>query len=231
MDTGQLPHPLMYGMPIAGTDAAGFNPRRGTLTGLAIRTSDGQKVLATNIHVIAGLGPFDGTPQPLGLEEMYQEDHLPGQSRKVGELTASEYEYSPVLDRSVCDLEPEVEATYEVHGSRHDLGMVVRGTKEPESGMKLVVAGRSGGVGTVTVLEPDYEDEVFVPTGLLTGEIKTATGRVLLDVSNRPLTGRGDPGRRVCLKNCLAFTDSLPSYMAGTRMPARPKAMPSQLPG
>ena len=71
MDTGQLPHPLMYGMPIAGTDAAGFNPRRGTLTGLAIRTSDGQKVLATNIHVIADLGPFDGTPQPLGFEEMY----------------------------------------------------------------------------------------------------------------------------------------------------------------
>ena len=160
-DTGRLPHPLMYGMPIAGTDAAGFNPRRGTLTGLAIRTSNGQKVLATNIHAIAGLGPFGGTPQPLGFEEMYQEDHLPGQSRKVGELTASEYEYSPVLDIGVCDLEPEVEATYQVHDSRHDLGMVVRGTKEPGFGMKLVVAGRTGGVGTAGVLEVNDEDETL----------------------------------------------------------------------
>ena len=145
------------------------------LTGLAIRTSDGQKVLATNIHVIAGLGPFGGTPQPLGFEEMYQEDQLLGQSRKVGELTGSEYEYSPVLDIGACDLEPEVEATYQVHDSRHGLGMMVRGTKEPESGMKLVV-GRTVGVGTVSVLNVNDEDGLLAPTGLLTGEIKTGYG-------------------------------------------------------
>ena len=221
MDTGQLPHPLMYGMPIAGTDAAGFNPRRGTLTGLAIRTSDGQKVLATNIHVIADLGPFDGTPQPLGFEEMYQEDHLLGQSRKVGELTGSEYEYSPVLDIGVCDLEAEVEAPYQVHDSRHDLGMVVRGTKEPEFGMKLVVVGRTGGVGTVSVLEVNDEDELLVPTGLLTGEIETVTGRVLLDVSNRPLTGRGDSGAP-CLFEELPGVYRLVAILYGGDPDARP---------
>ena len=60
MDTGSQPHPLMAGMRIEATRPSHFDPpggmeppNPGTLTGLATRRSDGQRVLVTNLHVMA----------------------------------------------------------------------------------------------------------------------------------------------------------------------------------
>ena len=116
-ETNTEHRPLVSGIRIAsGKRVEGqLEPiEAGTLTGLAIRNSDGKKFLVTNLHVMTG-----GIPIPAsGDEEMYQESV--SADKKVGSRIAwvpiEEHEGDPLIapdvanlaDVAMCELEEGV---------------------------------------------------------------------------------------------------------------------------
>ncbi len=216
MDTGNSPHPLMAGVPIDGTNPGNpqLPPREGTLTGLATRDADGSPVLVSHAHVIAPSippSPLDPTRQVyvLGDEEMTQPNYLSGQSRKVGDLVEWARESDPMIDIGICDLEPGINASFDVHSTDHDLGVVVQGIKEPEVGMDLMVVGRSGGVGITTVKRID---DISPYEGI--------TGRsvIILSVDQRPDTGRGDSGAPCLFEETSGVFKMCGVFLAANRL-------------
>ena len=186
--------PVRATVVVTSPSPSGGDPGLGTLTGLATRNSDGQRVLVTNVHVATGgYGRL-----PTGNEELYHP-----------ETTNPDYKVARILEwvrvnpgqDNIADVaifklltEPssddEVESTFDTHShcddlDAHDFGSVVAGTVEPEEGKDLVVFwGGGSGKGVTRVKEVNQERTV--------GGVRF-TGVTILDLSQNS-GGTGDSG-------------------------------------
>ena len=157
--------PLLSGINI--TSRTG-NPLRhtqvgsGTLTGLATKmTDDGKEklVLVTNLHVMAGLTPQDLIRNPTGDEKMFQGGdsyaHKVGSSLDWEPITLGRHNPNEI-DLAICDLDENIDpwegdelgAAFKLHDSSHSGGGIIRGTKEPEPDMDVILLG--GITGEIT---------------------------------------------------------------------------------
>ena len=169
--------PLVSGIRIASGKEAGGQLQSieaGTLTGLAIRNSDGKKFLVTNLHVMTGFSDIDEYKEPSEDEEMYQESV--SADKKVGTLPAwdpdrpawvriEEHEGDPLIppdeanlaDVAMCELDGDVKADFTMHDSSHSGRLIIEGVEEPkkdeDNPMELTMLGQAGGERTVTVKE------------------------------------------------------------------------------
>ncbi len=190
--TKQYHRPLVSGIHIASgreVEDESLQPRlehiaSGTLTGLATRQIDGKKVLVTNLHVMAGLGPGDTFREPIGGEEMYQE--LVATGKKVGsKLDWVRLSTGNVIDMAICELEDDVAAKFTLHNHpTHTDRKIVGGVEEPTKYMRLTMMGQQNGEGPVTVKRIN---ETINVTGT------TFNGVVELDCSQR-ISAPGDSG-------------------------------------
>lgn len=123
----------------------------GTLGGLA-SLSDGTKVLFTNAHVTAGLDADGNIQNPEGTEKMFQGGdewkHKVGSSVEWEELTDGEGENSNEVDLAYCVLDDDIDldnmdrndigAVFKLHDSPHSNRSIVKGVKEPVSGLRVI---------------------------------------------------------------------------------------------
>ena len=130
----------------------------GTLGGLA-SLSDGTKVLFTNAHVMAGLGANDVIRNPTGDEMMFQGGtewkHKVGSSVEWEELTDGQGENSNEVDLAYCVLDDDIDlndmdrddigAVFKLHDSPHSNRSIVKGVKEPVSGLRVICLGMQTG--------------------------------------------------------------------------------------
>lgn len=192
----------------------------GTLTGLATRNSDGQKVLVTNLHVMTG----SVQTNPSGVEEMHQE--AVAANKKVGSIPAWDPDnpawvpilagdnQSNVADVAYCELDENVDVNFTLHDHpTHTSRQIIEGVVEPvdddKNPMKLTMLGAVGGEGTVTV---DEVNDTEVVNG------RRFTGLTILDTSKRPVQP-GDSGAACLSKvgenqykmSCIEFASILPA--------------------
>ena len=147
----------------------------GTLTGLATKFKDDQKVLVlvTNRHVMTGsiFNSFDGD------EDMYQADFTPGGvyvpnvAKKVGgnisEVSINVNGRNEV-DVAICELEPNVLADFTLHDHpNHSSRKIIGGAVDPVdpadnegTPMEVLMVGAANGEGTVFVMDADTEMNV-----------------------------------------------------------------------
>ena len=164
--------PLVSGLRIASGKEVGDRLQHidaGTLTGLAIRSSDGKKMLVTNLHVMTGFDDSGVYQEPSGVEEMYQQSV--SADKKVGShidwVEIEEHEGDPLIapdvanlaDVAMCEIEDGVAADFTMHDSSHSGRLIIEGVKEPTKGMTLTMLGQAGGEGTVTVREVGLVEE------------------------------------------------------------------------
>ena len=174
--------PAMAGVLVASPSPSGGDPSIGTLTGLAVRNSDGKKVLVTNLHVLTG----GYGRAPTGSEELYQPETT-SPAYKVARILHS-VEIVPgqdnIADVAISELLPGVDASYDPHNSNHDMGFVASGTVEPEEGMYLTFLGAVTRGRVARVKELNQERTV--------GGVRFV-GVTTLDLSQNP-GGGGDSG-------------------------------------
>ena len=130
----------------------------GTLGGLAT-LSNGKKVLFTNAHVMAGLGPGRTLINPQGTELMFQGgeewNHKVGSSLEWMEFTDGVGENSNEVDLAYCVMDDDIDvddmdpddlgAVYKLHDSPHSNRSIVKGVKEPVSGLRVICLGMQTG--------------------------------------------------------------------------------------
>ena len=171
MDRRLFHRPLVAGLYIESGIVEDGNRRvvsGGTLTGLARRNTNNDKMLITAQHVMAGLDEDDDYVVPTGREEMYQE--VVGRSKKVGFALRPHPlrdDAANEADASMCEISAGVGAEFYLHDSNHDqpgfiprritAGVVepigpVRQTGSPDTVMELTMLGGATGEKTVRVL-------------------------------------------------------------------------------
>ena len=142
------------GSTVVGVDFPGNS--FGTLTGLATRRSDGQRVLVTNLHVMAsdmrnpdaGVAMYQPGPRIPFLDTRY----IVG--RNLSWIDVME----EGLDVALVELDSDVEASFEVHNPDHrliylpfgsvneSLGTVMPGAIEPTICMNVIIVGGTSGI-------------------------------------------------------------------------------------
>jgi hypothetical protein len=183
--------PVMPGVVVAGPpDPSDDNVNLGTLTGLAVRKSDGKSVLVTNLHVLTG--GYEN--EPTGNEELYQPEStdLNFKVARILDWVAINPRGSNSADVAIAELLPRVSANYEPHVERSsdshsvagEMGVVAPGTVEPTVGKVLTYVAPEA-QGTIAKVKK-------VNRNVTVGGVRF-TGVTVLDLSaNRG--GRGDSG-------------------------------------
>ena len=153
--------PIIGGIEI--TSARGRSPRperinSGTLTGIATRKSDNQKVLFTCLHVLTGANVIGAALNLNDDEDMYQGSYA-FWSNRVGDSPTA-IPLNPVIqnraDAAYCiphNLTHQNLSFY-LHGGQpndHDTKLLIAGTIEPEVGMQCKVFGSTNGEYDITI--------------------------------------------------------------------------------
>ncbi len=185
--------PLMSGVKIItnrriGDGTIGISAG-GTLTGLARRNSDNEKVLVTCLHVMTG-SVFLRT---VGNEEMYQQtmhaDHKVGTVEPPTQNNPSSApigtdSVNPIMDVAYSKLDMDVAAQHILHDYPEHTGrQIILGTVPPRPNMRLQMIGAFGGEGRVWVRRINQTERVGPNE-------HRWSGVVVLDTSERP----GVPG-------------------------------------
>ncbi len=151
----ELHRPLLSGVRITsriGNPLSHTHVGGGTLTGLAVRNSDKKRMLVTNLHVMAGLTDQDHIQNPTGSEKMFQGGdsyaHKVGSTIRWSRITLGPGKPNEA-DIAMCFLDSgidpwgddELGAVFKLHDSSHSSRTIIRGTKEPEPGLPVILLG------------------------------------------------------------------------------------------
>ncbi len=169
---------LLAGIGILASNGNAGSPKGiGTLTGLATRDSDGEKVLVTNLHVVSV-----NTWTISGGEVIYQGGNKVGQIHSSIKVTSGGYN---IADVATCEILSGVDAEFTLHDHpTHSQRTVVAGVVDPTEGMVLTMLGAKSGESTVTVKEINQIKQV---------DKFEFTGVTILDCSQEPVS-HGDSG-------------------------------------
>ncbi len=204
----------------------------GTLTGLATRTRDGQKVLVSCQHVLVGYSPTtDSYRAPLGDEEMYQDELVAG-DKVGGPVTAASIDpngentadiaYCPLISGTEADPGPEASFMLHTHPT-HRGKEVIGGVLEPEAGTTYKLFGQKAGEVAVAITEVNKKKRIQYArfTGLAT--ISFAQDAVGSGDSGAPIVKEVSPGKYKMVGIYLANpeSDTLGAGTQGTIMTAK----------
>ena len=183
--------PIMAGVATTSpANASGSSAYLGTMTGPAVRNSDGKRVLVTNLHTLTG----GYRNAPTGNEELYQ-PVTTSVNYKVGRIldwVPIDTSRNNIADVAISELLQGVDASYEPHVDSRSVDshvvagerVIAPGTVEPVVGMDLTYVGHKTR-GTVARVKK-------VNRRVTVGGV-TFTGVTVLDISRNP-GDRGDSG-------------------------------------
>ena len=165
--------PLRGGVEIISARGRSPRPERigsGTLTGLATRNEDNQKVLVTCLHVMSGylnLLVTDLMPNLRDDEEMYQGHYGLWRNRVGDEVEGKALKLWPLsnrVDAAYCEaVLDRRNLSFYLHGgppNDHETKILIAGTIEPEVGMAVKVLGSTNGEYDVTITRTGVETRV-----------------------------------------------------------------------
>ena len=199
-ETNKRHRPLVSGIKIQSVKrvAGNLDTDAGTLTGVATRIGDNQRVLVTNHHVMSGSVLTNIT----GAEEMYQADFDPqtiyvvSSSNKVGtSVRAVDIDATDPneVDVAYCEMDSNLTVDFSLHADPHNSSRKIHaGVKAPEAKLNLKMLGATNGEGQVSIMRTGLTMDIDTEVN---GVIHTRCFEdvIILDASRRHILD-GDSG-------------------------------------